>query len=631
MSDVFVSYKAEDRKRVKLLVEALEGAGYSIWWDEQIGGGAAWRRAIETELNAAKCVIVAWSKRSVGPDGAFVHDEAARAQQRHVYVPVLIDKVHLPLGFGETQALSLCGWRGDQSAPQYQAILNAVRGIVGEAPSRPAIAASATPKVSRRTVVGGSAAAAAAAAAAGWYFFRGAPAEASNSIAVMPFANLSGDPSQAYFSDGLAEELRSALARIPELNVMARTSSEKVREDDIKTAAHKLGVANILIGSVRRSPSTIRVSTQLVDGHDGLERWSEAYDRPIGDTLNIQTDIAEKVAAALSVRLSSDPRTVLEAGGTTNPAAQDLLLQVDRDLAFNKEGLERRIAILDGALALDPNYAQAYARKASLLMVNAGTFASSANESYRGHIDALEVANKAIGIAPKMAAGYAVRGNIYRQLLNMRAAWADAARANTLPGKDDVEVLELESVLESQIGRSGEAERIVSKWIALDPLNPQAHAYQGVIRYNARRYPAAVESLQHSLAIAPNSDRARAFLGYALMAQGKTADAGIEFRKLKPDDYRRLLGQAVLAARAGRRLEALQNLQSMQHTLGDAGLFQYASIYAQLGMADEAFRDLQRAVSVRDSGASGIRTDPFLDPLRRDPRFAELERKIDFP
>ena len=135
--DVFVSYKAEDRKRVRPLVEALQSEGYGVWWDEQIGGGSAWRQAIETELNAAKCVLVIWSNRSVGPDGTFVQDEATRAQQRHVYVPVLIDKVHLPLGFGETQALPLIGWRGDRSDPRYQAVLTAVQRLAEAKEPRP--------------------------------------------------------------------------------------------------------------------------------------------------------------------------------------------------------------------------------------------------------------------------------------------------------------------------------------------------------------------------------------------------------------------------------------------------------------------------------------------------------------
>jgi len=150
MADIFVSYKAEDRRRIKPLVEALQADGYSVWWDEQIGGGTAWRHAIEAELNAARCVIVVWSERSVTPEGTFVQDEATRAQERHVYVPVTIDNVHLPLGFGETQAVALTGWRGNRSDRRYEAVLAAVRRIVGGAAAPRSIQA---PSVDRRSVI----------------------------------------------------------------------------------------------------------------------------------------------------------------------------------------------------------------------------------------------------------------------------------------------------------------------------------------------------------------------------------------------------------------------------------------------------------------------------------------------
>ena len=297
MSDVFVSYKAEDKRRVKPLVEALEADSYSVWWDEQISGGTAWRHVIETELNAAKCVLVVWSQRSVGEDGTFVQDEACRAQERHVYVPVTIDKVHLPLGFGETQAFSLSGWHGDRTDPHYQAVLGAVSRLTGQG----AVAAPARRKLShrldRRTVLaGGAVATVAMVGAGGWALLKPRAAAASNSIAVLPFANLSGDPRQAYFSDGIAEELRNALARLAGLKVAGRMSSEAVRNDDVHTAARKLRVANVLTGTVRQSPSTIRISAELVDGRTGLDRWSQDYDRPPGDAIKIQTDIAENVA-----------------------------------------------------------------------------------------------------------------------------------------------------------------------------------------------------------------------------------------------------------------------------------------------------------------------------------------------
>jgi len=125
MADVFVSYKAEDRRRVQPLVQALQAEGLSVWWDEHIGVGDAWRETIERQLNEAKTVVVVWSKRSVGPEGGFVREEATRAQKRGVYVPVLIDAVMPPLGFGESQATSLKNWHGNRSDPHYRAFLDA--------------------------------------------------------------------------------------------------------------------------------------------------------------------------------------------------------------------------------------------------------------------------------------------------------------------------------------------------------------------------------------------------------------------------------------------------------------------------------------------------------------------------
>src|SRR4051795_1035198 len=168
MSDVFVSYKAEDRRRVKLLVEALQADGFSVWWDEQIGGGTSWRHAIEAELNAAKCVIVAWTKNSVGPAGTFVQDEATRAQQRQVYVPVTLDKVQLPLGFGGTQALPLTGWRGDRSDARYQAVLAAARRNVGGDPTRAPRSAGRSGVDRRIAIAAAAVATAAVAGGAGW-------------------------------------------------------------------------------------------------------------------------------------------------------------------------------------------------------------------------------------------------------------------------------------------------------------------------------------------------------------------------------------------------------------------------------------------------------------------------------
>src|SRR5690606_31883576 len=156
----------EDRRRIQPLVQSLKSDGYEVWWDQHIGAGDEWRQTIEQELKAAKCVIVAWSRYSVGPEGQFVRDEATRAQQRSVYVPVTIDNVRIPLGFGESHAISLRGWRGKSSDPRYQAVLSAVRRIAGESseertPERPPL------RIGRRAVIAGCALAVAVVAGAG--------------------------------------------------------------------------------------------------------------------------------------------------------------------------------------------------------------------------------------------------------------------------------------------------------------------------------------------------------------------------------------------------------------------------------------------------------------------------------
>ena len=215
MSDVFVSYKAEDRRRIQPLVQALQADGLSVWWDEHIGAGDAWRETIERQLDEARTVVVVWSKRSVGSDGSFVREEASRAQRRGVYVPVLIDPVSPPLGFGESQATSLKAWHGDRSDPHYCAVLAAIQRISGVEPVAQDHAHRRSPLVSRRTaIVGGAAATVAVAGVGVWTFLRnGIGGASSDSIAVMPFENLSGDPAQAYFSSGIAEEIsKRALA-----------------------------------------------------------------------------------------------------------------------------------------------------------------------------------------------------------------------------------------------------------------------------------------------------------------------------------------------------------------------------------------------------------------------------------
>jgi len=629
MSEVFVSYKAEDRARVAPLVDALEADGHTVWWDAHIGGGEEWRDEIASHLEAAGCVIVVWSKRSVGKEGRFVREEATRSLKRGTYLPIRIDKVDPPLGFGETQALPLLGWKGDERHPQFAAIERAVGAMLGkERAARSPLPVS--DGIDRRTVMAGGAVALAAAGVGGWYLLK--PDEArANSIAVLPFANLSGDPAQEYFSDGMAEELRSALSRIAGLQVVARTSSEMLRDSDVKTAAKKLGVQNVVSGSVRRSPSTIRVNAQLVDGDNGLERWSETFDRPTGDVLTIQSEIAESVARALSVELGGRQREALTLGGTEIPAALDLYMRSSPGRQSDtREALNESLGLLNSAIALDPNFAQAHSRKAFILVLISGVYALSKAESDRGYREAMKSVERAIAIEPRLAIAYATRASILKDQLNIGAAVADLQRADALPG-EDAHALRIHAMLLGQSRQFAAAHRTIERASALDPLNPVSLEIKALILTLERNYEDAVRVARRSLELAPDRLQVRRILANSLVMLGRASEARAEYAKFEATDYRRLVGEAVLAVGADNRPEAMEKLRVMNERYGEVAVYQNGEIYAQLRMADEAIAALQRALRIRDPGMSFILTDPFLDPVRGDPRFAEIVKAMNFP
>jgi serine/threonine-protein kinase len=633
MSDVFISYKAEDRRRIQPLVQALQADGYSVWWDEHIGTGDEWRQTIEKQLDSARCVVVTWSKGSVGPEGHFVRDEASRAQRRHVYVPVLIDAVEPPLGFGESQATSLKGWKGDRFDGRYQAVLAAVNRIAGAGSSAANAAPVKSAGVSRRAVVAGGVAGTVAIAGAGaWALLRSGSAEASNSIAVLPFQNLSGDPGQAYFSDGVAEEIRSALARIAGLQVAGSTSSEAVRNDDAETAARKLAVANILTGSVRQSPSTIRVTAELIDGRSGLDKWSQSYDRNPGDAIKIQTDIAENVANALSATLGRAVRAAMTVGGTSNAAAQKLYLKAKAQLHSDdrENSLRTAIGLLDAAIALDPKFADGYALKAHAMSDLNGFYTAAGAGFAPGFVQAASVAQQAISIAPDLAAGHLTLAEIRKWQLDVGAAAVEYQKGHSLAGGDVDDLLAYTGFL-WMMGRTDEAIDAAREAEARDPLNPATYSAEGSAQSSAERFAQAESAYRKALNLAPNLSLPRGRLGATLVEMGKFDEAEAEFRKLPPDNLFRLIGEAILFWRQGNRAASDAALLHAERSNGDDAHYQYAEVHAQRGEKDEAFASLDRAWSFHDPGLAIMKADRYLIPLRGDPRFAALLKKMNFP
>jgi TolB-like protein len=627
-ADVFISYKAEDRRRIQPLVQALQADGYSVWWDQHIGTGDDWRQTIERQLDAAKCVIVAWSKNSIGLAGHFVRDEASRAQRRHVYVPILLDTVEPPLGFGERQATPLIGWRGNRSDPSYRAIQAAVQRIAGGASAPPPTVARRG--IDRRMVLAGGAAAAAAMAGLGaWTFLQRNAAGEPDSIAVLPFENFSGDPARAYFADGIAGEIRNTLTRVGGLKVAGSTSSAAVRRDDAQTAARKLGVANILTGNVRQTPSTIRVTAELIDGQTGLAKWSQNYDRAPGDVIRIQTDIAENVARALAIALGAGARKALATGETSNFAAQQLVFQA-RELSYEYTvpTFQRSLELLDQAIALDPNYARAYAIK-SFVVNNLASASRNPADRVRGRDQALQLARTALSIAPSLPIARSALAFAHGLNLQLSECLSEHKAALSLAGGDP-DVLRNYGLTRSNVFGNADGLRYVDEALALDPLNSASHRAHVDVLYDARRYTEAVD---YSLKLQQESPELFKFpnlFGHALLMLGRTKEAALAFGQVR-EEGSRILSEALLAARTGGRDLASSKFAALRQREGEMASYQYGQIHAQLGDKDGAFAALARAWAFRDSNLINLKVDPYMDPLRSDSRYVGLLNRIGFP
>ena len=630
--DVFVSYKAEDRTRLMPLVEALEAEGFSVWWDARIGGGTNWRRDIEEHLDAAKCVLVAWTKRSVGHEGEFVRDEAGQARKRGTYLPVRFDAVDLPLGFREVQAISLKGWHGDRTDPRYLQLVDAVREcITGEHADRVRPHHDET-SISRRTLIGGGVGvgALAVAGAGGWLLLKPDVANARR-IAVLPFANMSSDQEQAYFADGVAEELRAALSRIG-MEVIGRSSSDAVKELDTKTAAAKLGVANILTGSVRRSPETIRVNAQLVRGKDGVERWAQSYDRAPGDAIQIQADIAANVAQALSIALGQAGRAAIALGGTADSAAQDLYLKglELRRTADSKETARQALALADAAITRDPNYAEAHVLRAIALSDLAGRYPDGLEDIANGFAQSAAAAKRAIELAPKLGFAYATLSFSELNQLDFAASRQHIRKALAL-SPDEPRVIKTAVQVITPFGDRVESLHLADRLLALDPLEPRTFGTRALIFFKTRQYPRSIEAGRRALELAPVFGTAQSTIGDSLVLMNRPAEALAEYRRMPADDVYRLTGEAILAARSRDLGGVKRTVARMRELFGAAASYQYADIFAQAGDADRAFAELDNAIQAKDPGLTDLKVDPFLDPIRADPRYNALLRRLRFP
>ena len=344
-----------------------------------------------------------------------------------------------PLGFRQFQLIDMAKWNGKANAPELRRISSAIAAVSGApaagssppaAGNRPAPAGSAGPLAgssNRRNLLIGAALLAGGGSFAAWRWLRPETApDVANSIAVLPFRNLSGRRDQDYFAEGIAEELRTTLSLNRQLLVSGSASAGGFRnpEPDTRQVARTLGVSNLLMGSVRPSENRVRITARLVDGNTGLERWSQSFDRAMADVLAVQAEIATTVADALISTLAKDESWSAERPGSTrNAAAFDSYVkgQALYQIGGGSSSDAQALAAFDKAIANDPDYAAAYAARARTLAAIANQEADVARAATRRR-DALASARKAIALAPDMPEGHAALGFLLMSQLDIGSA-----------------------------------------------------------------------------------------------------------------------------------------------------------------------------------------------------------------
>ena len=630
---VFVSYSRVDQKRALPVIKALEAAGLQVWWDGLLEGGDTFLPTTEAALESADAVVVLWSKVSI--ESNWVRDEATSGRERQCLVPLTIDGTMPPLGFRQFQVIDISKWRGKAGAPEIERAIRAVKGIAGQGVMNP-MSLQSTPVVSRRALIGGGAAilVGGAALTASKIGLLGDEARPGNSVAVLPFRNLSGDRNEDYFAEGVSEQIRQTLSRNAKLLVLAPTSISAVAKDgiaDLKVVAKKLGVAFVLSGSVRQSGKDLRVSATLTDGNSGGSLWNLNFSKLLDDVFAVQDEIAENVAGALAAQTtSSDKRLSKSVGGTSNLKAYDAYLRGNAYYALRTGEAAYRSALAqyDAAIAADADFAAAHAARARVLVVITSSY-GRIDELKAGFADALASAQRAVAIAPDLASAQSALGYVLVQgMLDLRGARKPQEKARQL-GAGDASVLSLYSAFAAEIGERDAAEGAIADAMRLDPLNPGVHRLASFVAYCARDWQLAETRVRKALELNPRIDDAHAYLGDNMIQQGKFAEARGEYQQ-EISDLSRLTGLAIAASRMGDAAASKAAIAELIGKFGDAAAYQQAQIMAQAGLVDQALVQLQRARQIRDVGLALAFTDPMLDPLRNHPEFSQLLSELGF-
>jgi serine/threonine-protein kinase len=450
--------------------------------------------------------------------------------------------------------------------------------------------------------------------------------DAIQTIAVLPFIDMSPQRDQEYFSDGLSEELLNVLAKNPKLRVTSRTSSFSFRGEnvDIKTIAAKLNVKHILEGSVRKSGNFLRITAQLIDVETDAHLWSDTYDGTLENIFAVQDTISQSVAEALKIVLLGEETATRRR--ETQPQAYNAFL-LGKHFGAQGKDWEKAARYFQQALAIDSSYAPAWVELSTIhsAQANDGTLPLSV-----GYEQARREAKKALALDPNLASAHLQIGWIKRRYdwdwsgadkYYQRALELDAGNAR---------VVSAAAGLARTLGRSDESVRLMRRAVELNPVSASWHFNHGLYASDAGLLVESQAAFEKCLELNPHFSNGHSALGLVLLLKGK-ADSALAtiMRETEPDW--KLHGLALTYHALGRKKESDNALAELIKGFQDEDAYQIAEIYAYRGETDKAFDWLERAYNQRDGGLASIKGNLWLRTIKKDPRYVMFLKKLRLP
>jgi len=617
---VFLSYASQDAEAAQRICDALRASGIESWFDQsELRGGDIWDQKIRRQIRECAIFIpIISASTQARLEGYFRLEWRLADQRTHLMaksraflLPVCIDDTlesdaEVPESFLAVQWHRLpAGSSLGELTDRLSALLAGDPSAGSELQSRPAASCQSarsgtdTPLQVRQ-----------------------------KTIAVLPFQDLSEKKDQEYFADGIAEEILNLMGRVPGLRVIARTSSFRFRgkSDDLGSIATQLGAGFVVEGGVRQSGSRVRVSARLIDTMDGVQRWSNSYERDISDVLAVQEEIAANLVSALQLEVAPEVMIQLRAPPASTEAYDAFRRGLHALYRFDQAGLQQAVAHFRRALELDPSFVTPAETLAATFDLLAEWQILPPSQGWE---EARAAANLALQLDPGSPSGHGILGNIHTYYDWDRAAAAREINTALQLAPNHALVLTIAAKERLAVGDWTESLRLLNLAISLDPLQPWILLIRGIVFQRINRTSDAKKDFRRALEISPSYPRLHARVAEVLLVEGNPEAALAELQQETPAFS--LKGLSLVNHALKRHDESEAALARLISGAASIAPMWIAQVYAFRGQIEEAFEWLERAIAQKEITTGYIKGDPLLSLLVADPRYAKCLYKMNLP